>query len=173
MNKIITLALAAIFLLQACKKKDNPEKPADCATVLCITMAHLLNIRLMDADGKKNLLYGPDASIPKENISLYYADKPVAWISSPDSATSTGYLSVHLQPVYAAGSLQTPGDDFALDFTLKVKLATGEKTFLLHVLNHRNCCGAIVQGIQINKTGILYKSGDNNGYQPVNLPLVL
>ncbi|MBV7533704.1 hypothetical protein [Chitinophaga sp. sic0106] len=170
MKKLSVLTMAALLLFAACKKNDDPEQSADCAEVLCLSVGHILAVRLVDEQGK-NLVYGPDASIPKESISLYYGDKPLLWRSSADSATSSAFIGAYLEATYAQSSVRTPGNDFTLDLTLKISTASGIKTYLLHILNHRNCCGAMVTGIQINKEGVVYKANNTNGFAPIDLPI--
>ncbi|MBV7533705.1 hypothetical protein [Chitinophaga sp. sic0106] len=170
MKRIIFLFVLCTLAISSCKKGDDKQ---DCAGIYCDYSGLDLRFRLVDAAGK-NLVYGPDARILPENISLAFHEMTFEMHSSADSANATGYLNTSLLNLLSVVLMNPAAKELGLPLTLKVKTAAGENTILLNVEYGINCCGYSLRGLYLDKAGTFYKPQPHpTGAPVINIPIQL
>jgi len=153
-RKLLLCALC-ILALASCRKKDEEKAPQPCPE--CFTFNHNAYLRLMDAGGQQNLVYGPGATLPKDSISFWDGDKQLRWLSSTDSATAKGMIILNLVGVPSATVTHDRSATFLQKVTLKIKTAAGLKSILLTIYSESVCCDGIVRELFTDNAATPYK----------------
>lgn len=162
--------LLCILAVSSCRRSDNKK---DCAGIICDYSGMDFRFRLVDAAGK-NLVYGPDARIQVENISLSYNDIKFELKSSPDSAKASAYISTSVQQVLSVMQMRPDTKEFTVPVVMKINTAGGESSYLLTIKYGLNCCGYSLLGLYMDKAGTFYKPV-NDSISPylINIPIGL